>query len=649
MSHEVQPVMTTVAGRLYCIDVSGLNTPNARLKTTLCADAGTHELCVFKMGTRAGETYLGCRSCVFTSSKVLSDVNAEAMGILSMRAQLEQTAVLDFYDVAQPMANKLPPAPNVVDVDSAAFPNTVTYSAGTLSTKTPIEPRNLARTQFNTAQDTVASNRRSVDDDDFAQTDAHGADELPQEWTSPERKEPDRTQCARYRVNNPTVYVFSDDDDDAKVPSGAGWDALPNDATRERAYAATKAPVSSKTMKKYNKWIKQHWKPFAKKMNIQIYQVTPEQVVYWIEKMMEKGSMSRGTIINYINAACWLWKQHDNNRGKVNPFLSEEVLHARSGLSTRIKCQRPLDVRTGVTPADMKQIKDGVKNSLQRFKQLYASHATYDKFDVSELRNVRAGVACLIGYTFGLRAQSLYFLESQRLIVDFGDESKFGLVADDEAPGDKTHAHGAARSGLDREMSRCAWSKDLRQIFLDYHECVRTFYSVRLTNGASKLSKESLQNDEQQCTAYLDSLEPEYAEQEWWSRKNQLTFEELPTRVFHLPFLSSVGSCGCRDELDTVTVGNENQTVSSWLNLARHAFDCPKASDGKRYTSHSLRIGAASAFHCVQPVPDMPRLNWWFRWNASSSSAQDHYIDMQWTRRAHPDADYFWAALARRD
>jgi hypothetical protein len=109
MSHQVQPLMTTVAGRLFCVDVSGLKTPNARLKTTLCADAGTHELCVFKMGTHAHEeTYLGCRSCVFTSSKVLSDVNAEAMTILSMRAQLEQTAVLDFYDVAQPMANKLP-------------------------------------------------------------------------------------------------------------------------------------------------------------------------------------------------------------------------------------------------------------------------------------------------------------------------------------------------------------------------------------------------------------------------------------------------------------------------------------------------------------------------------------------------------------
>ena len=100
--------MTAVHDRLYCVDVSGLKTPNARLKTTLCADAGTHELCVFKMGTHAPETYFGCRSCVFTSSKVLSDVNAEAMTILSMRAQLEQTAVLDFYDVAQPMANKLP-------------------------------------------------------------------------------------------------------------------------------------------------------------------------------------------------------------------------------------------------------------------------------------------------------------------------------------------------------------------------------------------------------------------------------------------------------------------------------------------------------------------------------------------------------------
>ena len=613
-----------VHNRLLCDDVSDFKSARVQAATSFCVDDGKHECVAFKLNA---SRFIGCRSCVFMpSDRAVSD--EDALMVLQEHAKL----TVGVFDFNEPKRATVTNTTNLTNLDSA----NVAPAAHVPMTSSPVRPRNLASACFDNTSARVVSNRMpepQSDDDDDEDDDVVASPPAP-----------------RYNVHAPAVHEFSDEEH-VEVPMDAAWAALPDDQIRARAMAATKQPVTMKTMKKYKAWCKQHWKPFARQHGYDVADVTPQIICYWIEWMTQKGTCSRGTIVNYINAFAWQWRQHPCNAGKADIFQDDAVLNVRKGLNKRINVSVPLDVRYPVTPRDMMAIKDGVENSLERFDSMYERYETHGAFAVEELRALRAGVACLIGYTFGLRAQQLYFLEASFFRFEFGqnaNEYTFGLAMRDGAPGDKTHSNGAARSGLDRVMSASPWSAALRRIFLRFHECVRVFYSVRLIDeGNSTLGEDTLEPSKNQAS-YFETLSFEQKQEYWWAKKATLALQELPKRYLYLPFLNAVGQRGT-SELERCSEGNEHQTVSSWLSLALRTNDCPKAPRGTKYSSHSLRSGGASAFHCVQPASDLNRLRWWFHWNVHSDIAQDHYIDHQWKRRDHPDAEYFWGAIARHD
>ena len=704
-------VLHPVHGSLQGESVEDLQLPHARASISFCRVDGKHENRCFILN---GEHAIGCRFCVFLPARgnLANTIDAlsayhpftpgDVVDFWHGRARSDDTPTtkgstspirprdLDkrdfdsafgndrclpdpdewFRKVLNPKApldpttssgfrNGLNPKAPLDPTTSSGFrdglnpkapldPTTSSGFRNGLNPKAPLDPTTSSgfRDGLNPKAPLDPNQGADVSDATFAEL--LDVDEVVA--TSPPKK-------SRYDVRAPTTFTPLADDFDGPTNNGprrAAWGKLPDDAIRARALAASKRQVSTKTMAKYTSWINQHWAPFARAKRIKISDLDPETVCYWIEWMVEPGTRSRGTIINYINALAWKWRQYDANVDKEDIFLSKEVLNVRDGLNKRIVIKKPLDRRVPIHPADMMKIKDFVVFTISRFKYCYEDWKSHVKFDASELKGLRAGVACLVAYTFGLRSCQLYHLPFSRFIFENDREwyfhrnwRKFGLVMDDASPGDKTHQRGCARSGMDRVMTSSAWSDQLHQIVEDYVDCVRTFYSVRLKDDEDTTFAKWNIVDSKENKDRFEALEPaSIADDLWFHHKTRLSFASLPKRVFHLPFLSYNGG---HDEVEEVSQGNENLVVTSWLKHARKSAVCGPVPRGTCLTSHSLRSGAASGFHCVQEHSDMARLSWWFRWNVNSDTAQDHYIEQQWTRRDHPDAEYFWMSLARKE
>ena len=643
-------VLHPVHGSLQGESVEDLQLPLARASISFCRADGKHENRCFILNA---EHAIGCRFCVFLPAR---GNLANTMDALSAYHPFTPGDVVDFWhgrarsdDTPTTKGSTSPIRPR--DLDKRDFDSAFGNDRGLnpnqgfgndLNPKVPLNPTSSSGFKNGLNPNQGAD----VSDATFAEL----LDVNEVVATSPPKK-------SRYDVRAPTTFTPLAGDFDGPTNNGprkAAWGKLPDDDIRARALAASKRQVSTKTMKKYTSWINQHWAPFARAKRIKISDLDPETVCYWIEWMMEPGTRSRGTIINYINALAWKWRQYDANVDKEDIFQSKEVQNVRDGLNKRIVIKEPLDRRIPIHPADMMKIKDFVVFTISRFKYCYEDWKSHVKFDASELKGLRAGVACLVAYTFGLRSCQLYHLPFSRFIFENDREwyfhrnwRKFGLVMDDASPGDKTHQRGCARSGMDRVMTSSAWSDQLHQIVEDYVDCVRTFYSVRLKDDEDATFAKWNIVDSKENEDRFEALEPaSIAADLWFHHKTRLSFGSLPKRVFHLPFLSYKGG---HDEVEEVSQGNENTVVTSWLKHARKSAECGPVPRGTCLTSHSLRAGAASGFHCVQDHSDMARLSWWFRWNVNSDTAQDHYIEQQWTRRDHPDAEYFWMSLARKE
>jgi len=416
----------------------------------------------------------------------------------------------------------------------------------------------------------------------------------------------------------------------------ANWANVPAGPLRDVAMRASLPVITEATRRTYEKHRRTKWEPWVQWVQFSgnILDMTPELVLHWLEYMLAPNTCGRPTIVQYLLAMSWYWNEANARqiiRGlpakdrEENPFRSKPVLNAKKGLTHRIRqVKENMKLKRGaIVPETMFLFKLALDELAVMAQQRLATPETALAFEFVHLERYRNMLCVLVAYTFGLRASTLHQMTAKSLVVD--GRGNLGYVPS----GDKTHATCRGEMGQTRTMRQSNWNERLQWHLRFYCALRLTYYSIRTAPGSLAISPQtSLQESEMRSHWRTPGGFEE--------SKKRVTEEMMPDLLWMLPLEHEV------------KVDNCATVITARLQKSMKAVKATPASEGEKFTSHSIRAGAASAFIACNPgARDLAQ--WWFQWALSSDTASEYYIRYNWSERSHPKSMYFFGHMAVRD
>jgi hypothetical protein len=457
------------------------------------------------------------------------------------------------------------------------------------------------------------------------------------------------------------------------------------DAARASGTCRMISGMSTATLKKYEKVWREQWVPFfnahavdAQKKPLQINipeaerkprgpttrnfdlrDLTENDVMLWLCKLMQRGCVGPASLKQYHRACRTTWEVKmrrlvlwNPEKPPRNPFEGDEINKLRQNMNKRMAQVKPDKQlpRKALEPSYMLAILQSVEQHVERFHFLFGLRDVDQyfpwKFEFKEFLVVRAQLAVLIAYAFGLRAANLYYLTDRDIRViylEFDDNDnpihngKVTLQYDKSINGQKNYQ--AKKRTEPRVMVHSEFAQRLTMLFRDFKTMKLAMYSYRMVANptGNVMDPQNFYPEGQQ----IDELRKQFMNDD---DLDDFLFNRIPAdrlnpegTIFNLvgerfiPRLSGFSPC---------------TVVTSWLTQALR--DCGKYKSATltgRVTSHVIRAGAVSAYICVHQQL-LNRAKWWFGWKINTDTAEDHYIQFSWTVRDQPASKFFFGKVA---
>ena len=442
--------------------------------------------------------------------------------------------------------------------------------------------------------------------------------------------------------------------------------------------AAVTSGLSSQTFQKYAKQFElQFKKPFYNKYCVGLMvPIPPEQreqggpterpfhycdlseedATMWANSLIYRGTVGGPSLKAYFQAARRMWvvemlkADFDPNNLPPNPFDGPAMRSLQQNVNKRMKpTEFNAEPRTALEPNFFRAILDSVSISMRRFTSNFGleDYRKYTpwKFEHGEFLAVRAQVAVLICYAFGLRAKTLYFVTENDITIRYLD---YNERREPKMDGRVTLAYLKNTSGSKnwtrsehtepRTLPHNDFSHRLASMFELYMMMKRMMFAYRLVDSPEGDIMDPRNfypiEDHENIRKAFNTAD------EHWKFVNRISDINTvsPERYLFIHWGENI----------VRPPTSPCEKVSTWLRYAlRKANVYQAANQDRKLTSHAIRAGAASAFICANRLM-RHEMRWFFGWDLKSNVAEDNYIQHSWTIRDQPDCKYFWGVWSER-
>ena len=441
-----------------------------------------------------------------------------------------------------------------------------------------------------------------------------------------------RPLTPRYRLLVPRVPVGG-----FNSPEGVMGSEATNEDDAVTQLALTRG-LTDNTLADYLKKVSQHWDPFCLETGVDRMFPSVADVLQWLVWLHAPGTRKASTIQQYVLARRKIQLRFRDGLEVPNVFNDPLVHELRRSCKLRlenINYDGDLGeevIRAPLPPTDVLAIFEWLQPNLNAAWTKLGKHTgEADEVTFEDVRNLRACIAVVIGYAWGHRASHLYDVEFTDIEMEkFPDDEPMNPawrtlpsqaeLARESRSWNSRYVSLRLHQRRNKTSAPCDVRGDggrtMRQnpFMMALANCINNWRDVRRWHTSIHMD----------VAKYVETGEvisvpkPRAATQtQWDALRNALKDDmHVTQRVLCMPLESPSN--------------DPPATITDMLHRARRTANLRPLPRPRKYTSHSIRAGAASA--CYLATRQYNIMCWWMRWAAGSKVPERSYLAFEWTQ-----------------